>query len=71
MIRGGRSYISSPPSLSNDSKKLLVYTGNTVSGFSAVTGLQITAWISSSMISPYSSDPAIKKREKEKKALEK
>ncbi|CAN8271144.1 unnamed protein product [Cochlearia groenlandica] len=43
MIRGGRSYISSPPSFSNDSKKLLVCTGNTVSVFSAATGLQITA----------------------------
>uniref|UniRef100_A0A1J3IIZ1 WD repeat-containing protein 75 n=1 Tax=Noccaea caerulescens TaxID=107243 RepID=A0A1J3IIZ1_NOCCA len=43
MIRGGRSYVTSPPSFSNDTKKLLVCTGNTVSVFSAATGLQITS----------------------------
>ncbi|WZZ85749.1 hypothetical protein YC2023_114328 [Brassica napus] len=43
MIRGGSSYVTSPPSFSNDAKKLLVCTGNTVSVFSAATGLKITA----------------------------
>ncbi|KAL0655060.1 hypothetical protein Bca4012_075644 [Brassica carinata] len=43
MIRGGRSYVKSPPSFSNDAKKLLVCTGNNVSVFSAATGLQITS----------------------------
>jgi NET1-associated nuclear protein 1 (U3 small nucleolar RNA-associated protein 17) len=43
MKRGGRSYVTSPPSFSNDAKKLLVCTGNTVSVFSAATGLQITS----------------------------
>ncbi|KAG2323468.1 hypothetical protein Bca52824_016681 [Brassica carinata] len=43
MIRGGRSYVTSPPSFSNDAKKLLVCTGNTVSVFSAATGLQIAS----------------------------
>ncbi|CAH2051285.1 unnamed protein product [Thlaspi arvense] len=43
MIRGGRSYVTSPPSFSNDAKKLLICTGNTVSVFSAATGLQITS----------------------------
>ncbi|CAL9223541.1 unnamed protein product [Arabidopsis halleri] len=43
MIRGGRSYVTSPPSFSNDAKRLLVCTGNTVSVFSAATGLQITS----------------------------
>ncbi|VVB15161.1 unnamed protein product [Arabis nemorensis] len=43
MIRGGRSYVTSPPSFSNDAKKLLVCTGNTVSVFSVATGLQITS----------------------------
>ncbi|KAG2302987.1 hypothetical protein Bca52824_031638 [Brassica carinata] len=42
MIRGGSSYVTSPPSFSNDAKKLLVCTGNTVSVFSAATGLKVT-----------------------------
>lgn len=41
MITGGRSLISSQPAFSNDAKKLLVCTGNTVSIFSTSTGLQI------------------------------
>ncbi|OWM87006.1 hypothetical protein CDL15_Pgr016043 [Punica granatum] len=43
MIRGGRSYVSSSPAFSNDAKRLLVCTGNTVSIFSTATGLQITS----------------------------
>ncbi|KAA8523464.1 hypothetical protein F0562_009887 [Nyssa sinensis] len=42
MIRGGKSMVSSPPAFSNDAKKLLICTGNTVSVFSTSTGLQIT-----------------------------
>lgn len=42
MIRGGKSFVSSPPAFSNDGKKLLVCTGNTVSVLSTSTGLQIT-----------------------------
>ncbi|XP_052178617.1 uncharacterized protein LOC127792219 isoform X2 [Diospyros lotus] len=41
MIRGGKSFVSSPPAFSNDAKKLLVCAGNTVSIFSISTGLQI------------------------------
>ncbi|KAM3396488.1 WD repeat-containing protein 75 [Capsicum galapagoense] len=41
MITGGRSLISSSPAFSNDAKKLLVCTGNTISIFSTSTGLQI------------------------------
>lgn len=41
MIRGGRSYVSSPPAFSNDVKRLLVCTSNTVSIFSTSTGLQV------------------------------
>ncbi|KAH9805892.1 transducin/WD40 repeat-like superfamily protein [Citrus sinensis] len=43
MIRGGRSYVSSPPAFSNDVKRLLVCTSNTVSIFSTSTGLQISS----------------------------
>ncbi|TYI79188.1 hypothetical protein E1A91_D05G005000v1 [Gossypium mustelinum] len=43
MMRGGRSLVSSPPAFSNDAKKLLVCTSNTVSVFSTVTGLLITS----------------------------
>ncbi|KAF5749410.1 hypothetical protein HS088_TW04G01379 [Tripterygium wilfordii] len=43
MIRGGRSYVSSPPAFSNDVKRLLVCTGNAVSIFSTSTGLQIAS----------------------------
>ncbi|XP_059662290.1 uncharacterized protein LOC132308272 isoform X2 [Cornus florida] len=42
MIRGGRSFVSSPPAFSNDAKKLLVCTDNTISVFSTSTGLQLT-----------------------------
>ncbi|XVF47687.1 hypothetical protein PTKIN_Ptkin03bG0130800 [Pterospermum kingtungense] len=43
MMRGGRSFVSSPPAFSNDAKKLLVCTSNTVSVFSTATGFQITS----------------------------
>ncbi|XP_010276147.1 PREDICTED: WD repeat-containing protein 75 [Nelumbo nucifera] len=42
MITGGKSYVSSVPAFSNDGKKLLLCTGNTVSVFSTSTGMQIT-----------------------------
>ncbi|KAL2497222.1 Transducin/WD40 repeat-like superfamily protein [Abeliophyllum distichum] len=42
MITGGKSFVSSPPAFSNDAKRLLVCTGNTVSIFSTSTGLQIS-----------------------------
>ncbi|KAL8230509.1 hypothetical protein R6Q57_000287 [Mikania cordata] len=42
MIRGGKSFVSSPPAFSNDAKKLLVCTGNIVSIFSTDTGLQVS-----------------------------
>lgn len=41
MMRGGRSLVSSAPAFSNDGKKMLVCTGNTVSIFSTSTGLQV------------------------------
>ncbi|EPS71664.1 hypothetical protein M569_03094, partial [Genlisea aurea] len=40
MFTGGRSYVSSPPAFSNDGKRILVCTGNTVSVFSTSTALQ-------------------------------
>ncbi|WCJ37640.1 Transducin/WD40 repeat-like superfamily protein [Euphorbia peplus] len=43
MIRGGRSYVSSPPAFSNDAKRLLVCSGNSVSVFSTATALQVTS----------------------------
>ncbi|KAH7572563.1 hypothetical protein JRO89_XS04G0275200 [Xanthoceras sorbifolium] len=43
MIRGGRSYVSSLPAFSNDAKRLLVCTANTVSIFSTSTALQISS----------------------------
>ncbi|XP_023900086.1 uncharacterized protein LOC112011971 [Quercus suber] len=43
MIRGGSSYISSPPAFSNDAKRLLVCTANTVSIFSTSTALQVAS----------------------------
>ncbi|KAB1204246.1 WD repeat-containing protein 75 [Morella rubra] len=43
MRTGGKSYVSSPPAFSNDGKRLLVCTGNTVSIFSTSTGLQIAS----------------------------
>lgn len=43
MIRGGKSYVSSPPAFSNDAKKLLVCAANTVAIFSTDTGLQIAS----------------------------
>ncbi|XP_058196947.1 uncharacterized protein LOC131312935 isoform X1 [Rhododendron vialii] len=65
MLKGGRSFISSPPAFSNDAKKLLICTGNTVSVFSTSTGLQITELeghtelVSSIVIAP-ASTPASK-----------
>ncbi|XP_027172674.1 WD repeat-containing protein 75 isoform X1 [Coffea eugenioides] len=55
---GGKSYTSSPPAFSNDTNKLLVCTGNTVSIFSASTGLLIneleghTALVTSVVVVP-------------------
>lgn len=43
MITGGKSYVSAPPAFSNDAKRLLVCTANSVSIFSTSTGLQITS----------------------------
>ncbi|KAK1550487.1 hypothetical protein Q3G72_019966 [Acer saccharum] len=43
MIRGGRSYVLSSPAFSNDAKRLLVCTANTVSIFSTSTALQISS----------------------------
>ncbi|MED6111039.1 hypothetical protein PIB30_048679 [Stylosanthes scabra] len=43
MIRGGQNYVSSPPAFSNDCKRVLVCTGNTVSVFSTSTGLQVSS----------------------------
>ncbi|KAL6567645.1 hypothetical protein OROGR_001313 [Orobanche gracilis] len=40
MFTGGKSFVSAPPVFSNDAKRLLVCTGNTVSIFSTSTGLQ-------------------------------
>ncbi|CAI9755136.1 unnamed protein product [Fraxinus pennsylvanica] len=42
MITGGKSFVSSPPAFSNDAKRMLVCTGNTLSIFSTSTGLQIS-----------------------------
>lgn len=42
MIRGGRTYVSSPPAFSNDAKRLLVCSGNAVSIFSTATGLPVS-----------------------------
>ncbi|KAG9451107.1 hypothetical protein H6P81_011072 [Aristolochia fimbriata] len=41
MVSGGKSFVSSPPAFSNDTKKLLICTGNTVSIFSISTGMLI------------------------------
>nr|CAD1841477.1 unnamed protein product [Ananas comosus var. bracteatus] len=41
MFTGGQSFVSAPPTFSNDGKKLLVCTGFTVSIFSTSTGMQI------------------------------
>lgn len=46
MITGGRNLVSSQPAFSNDAKKLLVCTGNTVSVFSTSTGLQVRSLFS-------------------------
>ncbi|KAK4398713.1 hypothetical protein Sango_1346800 [Sesamum angolense] len=65
MITGGKSFVSSPPAFSNDAKRLLVCTGNTVSVFSTSTGLQISeleghvAQVTSVIVVPVSS-PASK-----------
>eukprot|EP00268_Persea_americana_P020064 TRINITY_DN20334_c0_g1_i3.p1 TRINITY_DN20334_c0_g1~~TRINITY_DN20334_c0_g1_i3.p1 ORF type:complete len:812 (+),score=149.30 TRINITY_DN20334_c0_g1_i3:277-2712(+) len=42
MITGGKNFVSSHPAFSNDAKKLLVCTGNTVTIFSISTGMKIT-----------------------------
>uniref|UniRef100_A0A803MP60 WD repeat-containing protein 75 second beta-propeller domain-containing protein n=1 Tax=Chenopodium quinoa TaxID=63459 RepID=A0A803MP60_CHEQI len=42
MIYGGKSFVSSLPAFSNDAKRLLICSGNTVSVFSTSTGMQIT-----------------------------
>lgn len=42
MITGGQSFVASAPAFSNDAKKLLVCTGNTISIFSTSTGMLIT-----------------------------
>ncbi|XP_020275588.1 WD repeat-containing protein 75 [Asparagus officinalis] len=42
MITGGNNFVSSAPVFSNDAKKLLVCTGNTVSIFSTDTGMLVT-----------------------------
>ncbi|XP_028788837.1 WD repeat-containing protein 75-like [Neltuma alba] len=61
MIRGGKSYVSAPPAFSNDARRLLVCTGNTVSVFSTSTGLQVssleghTALVTSVIVEPASS----------------
>ncbi|KAK4439610.1 U3 small nucleolar RNA-associated protein 17 [Sesamum alatum] len=65
MITGGKSFVASPPAFSNDAKRLLVCTGNTVSVFSTSTGLQISeleghgAQVTSVIVVPASS-PASK-----------
>ncbi|KAF9680547.1 hypothetical protein SADUNF_Sadunf06G0132700 [Salix dunnii] len=43
MIRGGRSYVLSPPAFSNDAKRLLVCTANSVTIFSTATGLPVAS----------------------------
>ncbi|EEF29164.1 wd40 protein, putative [Ricinus communis] len=43
MITGGKSYVTSPPAFSNDAKRLLVCSGNSVSIFSTATGLQVAS----------------------------
>ncbi|KAJ6381783.1 hypothetical protein OIU77_030452 [Salix suchowensis] len=43
MIRGGRSYVLSPPAFSNDAKRLLVCTSNSVTIFSTATGLPVAS----------------------------
>lgn len=58
MMRGGRSLVSSRPAFSNDGKKLLLCTANSVSIFSTFTGLQIgeleghTALVTSVIVVP-------------------
>ncbi|KAL0687095.1 hypothetical protein Bca4012_086772 [Brassica carinata] len=43
MIRGGRNCITSSPAFSNDAKKLLLCTANSVSIFSVATGLKVAS----------------------------
>lgn len=43
MIRGGRNRITSPPAFSNDAKKLLLCTANSVSIFSVATGSKLAS----------------------------
>ncbi|KAJ1433474.1 WD40/YVTN repeat-like-containing domain superfamily [Sesbania bispinosa] len=42
-MRGGQNYVSSPPSFSNDGKRLLVCSGCSVAIFSTATALQVSA----------------------------
>ncbi|KAG9159938.1 hypothetical protein Leryth_005690 [Lithospermum erythrorhizon] len=61
MIRGGKNYVASPPAFSNDAKKILICSANTVSIFSTSTGLLIgeleghTAQVSSVIVVPATS----------------
>ncbi|KAL9399503.1 hypothetical protein Peur_008464 [Populus x canadensis] len=65
MIRGGRSYVLSPPAFSNDAKRLLVCTANSVTIFSTATGLPVlsldghTALVTAVIVVP-ASTPASK-----------
>uniref|UniRef100_A0A6M2EM34 WD repeat-containing protein 75 second beta-propeller domain-containing protein n=1 Tax=Populus davidiana TaxID=266767 RepID=A0A6M2EM34_9ROSI len=65
MIRGGRSYVTSPPAFSNDAKRLLVCTANSVTIFSTATGLPVlsldghTALVTAVIVVP-ASTPASK-----------
>ncbi|EOA15844.1 hypothetical protein CARUB_v10007543mg [Capsella rubella] len=43
MIRGGRNNITSAPAFSNDAKKLLLCTANSVSVYSVATGLKVAS----------------------------
>ncbi|XP_057417123.1 uncharacterized protein LOC130711489 [Lotus japonicus] len=42
-MKGGQTYVSSPPSFSNDGKRLLVCSGCSVAVFSTATALQVSA----------------------------
>ncbi|XP_076882283.1 uncharacterized protein LOC143530701 [Bidens hawaiensis] len=65
MLRGGKSFVSSQPAFSNDAKRLLVCTGNTVSVFSTDTGLQVaeleghTALVTSIIVVPASTSASM------------
>lgn len=42
-MRGGQSYVSCPPSFSNDANRLLVGCGSSVAIFSTATALQVSS----------------------------